>query len=221
MTPWGEFGENKVQAMTRSFHIPNCRPVLGAAFAVFLAAPVMAATTDGDFATRGIGAQSCGALLTAFAGPDGAAVSDQLASWLAGYLSGTSRLSPSTFDALPIQDVYGVATIVLRVCQQNEPVLVETVAAEIVQGFLKAAPKIVSPVQTVVNDTASVEIRASVMQSVQNALVELELMPASAADGAFGPTTRDSLIAFQTSLGITPTGLPDAVTIFALLFEDS
>lgn len=209
--------------MTISFASQICRLTLGTALAAMLVAPApapaTAATSAGEFATRGIGAQSCTDLLAAFAGPDRTIVADQLASWMSGYLSGTSRLSPGLFDALPIQDIYGAATLVLRVCDQNKDILVESAAASIVAGFAGSAPKVASPIQSVGVAPATVDIRGAVLQYAQEALVALDLLPPGSADGVYGKATQEALAAFQTSKSVEPTGLPDAITLFALLFN--
>ena len=195
------------------------RFTLGTALAVMLAAPATAATTEGEFATRGIGAQSCTDLLAAFSGPDRTIITEQLASWMSGYLSGTSRLSPGVFDSLPIQDIYGAATLVLRVCDQNKDILVESAAASIVAGFAGSAPAAASPIQSVGVAPSTVDIRGSVLQYAQEALVALNLLPPGSADGVYGEATRVALAEFQTSKLVEPTGLPDAITLFALLFN--
>lgn len=189
---------------------------LAAAFSLlpFLLNPLHAATSDGQFATRGLGAVQCQALPSVLDDPAKTGTRDQFVAWITGYMSHASRASADTFDVLPIQDNYNVGALAELLCRDNPSLLVETIVFEIIKSFGSGAVTGVSDVVNIGEAGSTVVLRAETLQRVQDRLVEAGLLTAADADGAFGPKTRTALEAFQKSVEIQQTGLPDALTLF-------
>lgn len=185
-----------------------------------LAQDANAATQDGLFAARGIGAQPCSVLVQAVEGTDGAAVRDRLSIWISGYLSHTNRAGADTFDAMPIQDHTALASIVANICRSNPTALTETVFFSLVTQISNGKSDVMSDMLSVKAGEAETFVRSDVLKQVQLALVELKLLDSSNADGLPGPNTRTALESFQASAGLTVTGLPDPATLFILFTKE-
>jgi len=188
------------------------------AFIAATAAPgvAVAANAEGSFLARGIGAISCGDMVTLVTGPQRETVSERLVAWLAGYMTHVNRTHPTAYDAMPLPSLDALATVVARVCSTNDEVRMEAV----LQGVLNTLEPLAStsaeqPLQAR-NAEAVVTIRPSVLRAVQERLIARNLLPPGSADGAFGPMTSQALTRFQEEAGIATSGLPDAWTIFIL-----
>lgn len=207
--------------MTRSTFLSHTTPIgaFALTFAMLLPTGMTAATLGGEFATRGIGSESCSVMVDAILGPNSDAVSGQLASWLAGYISSASRLTPDVFDAMPIQNIYGVATLALRICERNEDALVETVAATVLEGFSGLASAEAEVMQVIDGNGIQLQVRTNVIKSVQDKLADQGFLESGFADGIYGANTEAALLLYQQSMSLEQTGLPDALTLFSLLFE--
>lgn len=186
------------------------------AVATLLPASSFAATDDGNFAARGIGAQSCENLTSFFKGEDKDVVSTQLGAWVAGYITHANRVTPDTYDMMPIQNIYGVATILARICDRNPESLVEPVMNRIVSIMTSFVQSEATPLSVVENDGKEVAIRQAVLMDAQSRLIARGHLESGNDDGVYGPRTREALINFQQSNNLEVTGLPDALTLFVL-----
>jgi len=178
-----------------------------------------AADASGEFAVRGIGAQTCAALLAGTESDKGAVTLQHLSIWASGYLSHANRASQGIFDAMPIQDSVAIAQIVTHLCRDNTDILVENVMAKLVQTLASVAPTAPSELDTIKNGSYSVVIRRSVMTAVQNRLVALDLLDAAAVDGLYGAKSQTALSKYQESRKLAVTGVPDAATVLRILIE--
>jgi len=192
--------------------------VLAAAIGSF---PAMAATDEGAFAVRGLGASSCADVVAALTGPEAAGASGQMASWIAGYLSHANRTTGGTFDVMPIQDIYGTATIIARICETNPDSLLEDVAASVLVLMAPYAQGDVSEMIVIEQDGQTVTIRQSALAMVQQRLIDRAALPEESADGLYGRNTETAIRQFQAASGLAETGLPDALTVFLLLTTDA
>lgn len=192
--------------------------MLLATMATGISSPAQAAADDGSFAARGIGARSCTDIVALLTGPERDVTALQLSAWVAGYLSHANRTTPGQFDVMPIQDIFGVATVVARLCENNPEALVEPVMARVIELMAGAAQTSETELLTIEVDEQQVQIRQAVLLEAQRALIARGILAAGNDIGIFGPRTRAALTQFQESVGLPATGLPDALTLF-ILFE--
>lgn len=175
-----------------------------------------AATPDGQFATRGVGALPCQALPGFLGDAQNRNPRDQFVAWITGYLSHANRITPDTFDVVPVQDNFGIEALAELLCRDNPSLLVETVVHEIVRAFADGAVIGVTDLIVIRQDDKSVQVRAETLKAVQDRLVSAGHLASDAADGAYGPKTRAALQAFQRAASIRETGVPDPLTLFFL-----
>lgn len=180
------------------------------------AQPASAASEDGSFASRGLGARSCSEVLSLVQGPDQEIVAAQLAAWVAGYVSHANRATPGVFDVMAIQDTTAIATLVTRVCEQNPDALVEPAMASLVAMMSAGSQTTGSEISTITVGELTTNVSQETLRMVQQELIELSLLNATSADGAFGPQTQSAIESFQTANNLAETGLPDPLTLFVL-----
>lgn len=186
---------------------------VGAISCAALSAP--AATTEGLFAARGIGAQACDSIgATAEEGRDAAVAA--LSTWIAGYVSHANRVTPDRFEVTPIVDNRVLAAIVVQLCAQNPTSLIENVFASVLDLTAAGGQATESDLIELRNGDAVTTLRAAALTQVQQALAGLDLLAQADVDGAYGPRTRNALTAFQEQRSLAPTGLPDPVTLLNL-----
>lgn len=184
------------------------------ATALFVFAPVsVAATSGGEFAVRGMGAQQCKAVTTAIQGKQADALIQISANWIAGYLSAYNRGHTGVYDAVPIINNVVLAKLAINVCKARPDMLFESVAARVIQSFADAGTNQASPLIKLQAGDRAVMLRQAVIGKIQQQLVRREYLPAGSVDGQFGPRTRSALAKFQQAAGIKVTSLPDAVTL--------
>ena len=187
-----------------------------AALVSILPVSSFAASSDGSFAARGIGAQNCESLTTALTGETKEVTSIQLGAWVAGYLSHANRVTPETYDVMPIQNIYGIATILARICDRNPQSLVEPAIDSIVSIMGDYTQPTDSPLSIVENAGTEIAVRQSVLADAQRILIAQGYLDPGNDDGAYGPKTRDALSQFQQAKNLEANGLPDALTLFVL-----
>lgn len=194
--------------------------MLISACALAMAKPAAAAATDdGTFAARGIGANRCAEIVTLLTGPERDMAALQLSSWIAGYLSHANRTTSGIYDVVPVQDTYAIATIVARLCATNPDALVEPVMARVVSQLANGAQTQASDIMTVSADGEEVSIHQDAMVAVQRRLIARGHLESGNDDGVFGSRTRKALSDFQSSVGLEENGLPNALTLY-LLFDE-
>ena len=168
------------------------------------------------FVVRGMGALSCAALVNAIQGEQRDAAVARLVAWMSGYVSHANRAAADVNDVLPYSNIDGLATVVARVCANNQGAQVEAVTASVIATL---APLRLAQQEDAVElrrGEATVSIRPSVLKGVQQRLTELDLLPEETADGVYGDQTADALASFQEQANLGTTGLPDAWTVFLL-----
>lgn len=173
-----------------------------------------AATSEGSFASRGLGARSCSEVIELIQGGEEQTVEAQLSAWVAGYISHANRATQGIFDVMSIQDTSAVATLVARVCAQNPEALMEPAMATLLSSMSSGAQTIDSQLLTITHEDLSTSISQESLRMLQEQLISLELLNEEAADGAFGPKTRSAIESFQEANGLVQTGIPDPLTLF-------
>lgn len=179
----------------------------------------VAAAEDGTFAVRGIGARQCAEIVSLLTGPERNNTALQLSSWAAGYLSHANRSTPGVYDVMPIQDMLDVATLVARMCENNPDALVEPVMERFVALLSSGQQSDASELTTISAGERDIQIRQSAMAAIQRNLISRNLLEAGNDDGLFGPMTRAALTQFQAANDLPETGVPDALTVYAIFVE--
>lgn len=194
--------------------------ILTAGLITETSSPAVAATENGTFAARGPGAANCATIVEQLEGPNSDMTAVELSSWVSGYLSHANRATPGVYDVMPIQDIFGVSTIVARLCENNPDSLLEPVMARLLEMMESGRQTEETELITVSADGTEINLRQAVMISAQRELIERDYLTDGGDDGDFGPRTRNAFSDFQAEAGIPETGLPDAITLF-LLFNSN
>lgn len=194
-------------------------PLLAAAIMLSsISAPSQAQNEQG-FVTWGMGSLSCETLVGALQGEQGGAAAGRLITWLSGYVSHANRTASGINDVVPYSNIDGLATVVARVCAANTDAQVEAVTAFVIATLEPLAVRSVEEPVELAQGDASMLIRPSVLQAVQERLIERDLLPEESADGVYGEQTAEALAGFQDAEALDATGLPDAWTVFLLLVD--
>lgn len=183
---------------------------------LFGAAGAEAADANGNFALRGIGAQSCQAMIEQIQKDQN--IVPVATTWLLGYATAINRVSPETYDVSPVVDSTALLRMVIGVCQKFPESRFETVVADVLKALSTARVKTDSPIIEAKAGDVTVQIRQETLQAVQQALVQRNYLRAT-PDGIFGPRTEAALRAFQKDQQLPETGVPDAATVVRILVE--
>lgn len=191
-----------------------CAP-LGLSLMVSLSAALApAATSEGEFAIKGIGLMTCGQFLERREQPD---VVYALAGWIDGFVTALNKLAEGTFDSTPWQSADLMVRVLTTHCENNAEDRVAGVVASIVDQFAQDKMRQASPLVPVVGKQQGLLVYANVLARVQTVLAEQGLYGGEAGDG-FNQATRDALGAFQKDNGLPVTGLPDTATLWLLFY---
>lgn len=184
-----------------------------AALYVLGAIPACAADASGNFAIRGVGAQSCGAVVAAIKEADDATranIVQTLSVWLGGYMTYANRTIEGRFDATPFVSDVDMLAIVVDRCEAVPDAQFETAVQEIVSILAPFGPAEISEVAPL---DGSVALRVSTVVALQEALIDLGLLKGK-ADGTMGPMTRAAIARFNSDRGL---GSGDAISIETIL----
>jgi hypothetical protein len=179
----------------------------------WLPAHAPAADSAGNFAVRGLGAQSCASVTAALAQPDEAArvaLIRTLSAWVGGYLTHANRVTGSRFDAVPFVSDVDVLSIVVHRCEASPDALFETAAQEILAILAPFGTESMAPVADV---EQSVALRLPTVGVLQQALIDRGLL-AGKPDGVVGNATRAAIARFNAE---QKTGEGSTVTVETVL----
>lgn len=187
--------------------------LLAAGLAALLTSPALAADADGNFAIRGIGGQSCGAIVDAITKDDVATrdtVIMTLSTWLGGYLTYANRVVAERFDVVPFVSDIDVLALVVDRCEAARDAAFETAASDIIGAL---APVGVASRAPIADLESSVTLREPTVAALQQALINRGFLNGD-ADGVVGPMTRAAVERFNSDKGIEGG---DAITIETVL----
>jgi len=177
----------------------------------------LSADNNNKYSLSGVGIRSCNQYINAISSNK-----DQLrafADWIEGYISAYNRFNKATFDAVPITDRVGILTFVRNVCKNNRKMSV----ANALNGTLIALNPYRLQKESKLIIAQNGKHRATVRQETL-ARAQLELQKRglykSTIDGLYGNNTRDAFLKYQKSAGIPQSGVPDALTLMPLLFNN-
>lgn len=136
--------------------------------------------------------------------------------WIDGYITGVNQYAPETFDVLSFESSELVAELLSAHCKANPQDVVFSVLNSM---FIKLQDDRIheaSPHIEVTIDSRSVRLYEDVLRRIQNRLQE-EGYYNGEITGTFGESEKAALAAFQTSIGLNPTGFPDQATLWKLI----
>lgn len=175
--------------------------LIAASLAALSQAAVHAADADGNFAIRGVGSQSCGAVVEALTRADDQQRGEivmTLSIWMGGYLTHANRVIADRFDAVPFVSDVDMLAIVVDRCEAAPEALFETAAHDILALL---APVGVPGMSEVAQLADSVALRSSTVRALQQALIDRGFLEGD-ADGLVGPMTRAAVQRFNAAQGI-------------------
>ena len=177
-----------------------------------------AADSSGHFALRGVGLATCEQFLQA---SEERQENILLAGgWLEGYMTAVNQLMPKTFDIAPWQNTDTVLALVKHNCERNRDQRFFAVVTAMIQFLAENRLQEQSDRVLAEADGQRVAVYAEVMRDVQQRLIDEGLLQGN-ADGQFGSKTRAALQEFQKKENIQVTGLPDQVTLWRLLSDET
>lgn len=177
---------------------------------------VAARDKDGSFAVKGVGNETCAALLQAFKEKKPGV--EAYINWLEGFLTGLNDATPQTYDTAPWQSPVILFELTARYCDQNkEARLIQAAKAveQVLRPFRLAQR---SPVVEIKVGDRTMRHYQDTIRRAQELLIKAGLLTGK-ADGAWGPKTQQAFEAYQERSGLKKTGLPDQETLFKLFFE--
>jgi hypothetical protein len=135
--------------------------------------------------------------------------------WVEGYLTALNEVTPATFDLTSFETTDLLAGLIDRHCRQNPQHRFADVVRAMAKGLVEQRLQTFSDaVPLEVNGRTTLLYRETVRR-LQARLVELGHLEAE-LDGELDEATRTALEAYQGSVGVEPTGLPDQLTLLRL-----
>ncbi|MBM3582900.1 MAG: peptidoglycan-binding protein [Alphaproteobacteria bacterium] len=179
-----------------------------------LGGPALAADQAGSFAVDGIGTWSCSKYIEERAKESNYYF--MFGGWVDGYLTAINAYSPDSYDLTPWETTGLLMALIERNCKERPDEqfvgMVVAMAKKLKETRL-AAP---SPVIEASANGQSVKLYQDTMMKVQQALVDAGFYSGT-VDGQFGPMSQSAIEAFQSARQLQVTGLPDQLTLVALL----
>ena len=187
----------------------------GLALAAALWLPVglaSAATSDGQFAIKGVGLMTCQQYLERREEP---AIAYSLAGWADGFVTALNQLTPDTFDHTPWQSADLITRILTAHCETHADDRLAGVAASIIRQFAEDRLTEASVLVAVSGETRGLLVYQAVLDRVRDSLAARGLLSSPDGDG-FDAAMRDALRSFQRDNGLPDTGIPDTTTLWLL-----
>ena len=127
-------------------------------------------------------------------------------------------MDKGTFDVFAWQSPELFAQLVFNVCKQHPEAAVVQVVNEMIRVVI-APDKITTAADRVkIGDgNDALYFYRDGIKAIQTRLVELGFLKGG-ADGMFGPGTQSAVQEFQTKAGLTPSGMPDDITLMGLFY---
>lgn len=173
-----------------------------------------AADGEGNFAVDGIGTWTC----QKFA-EERAAQSNyyfMFGGWVDGYLTAINAYSPETYDLTPWETTDLLMALIERNCKERPDQQFIGMVIALAQKLKDTRLASPSPVIDATANGQSVKLYQDTMMKVQQALAAAGFYSGT-VDGQFGPMSQQAIEAFQSARKLQVTGLPDQITLLALL----
>jgi hypothetical protein len=177
-----------------------------------------AADSSGHFALRGVGLATCEQFLQA---AEERQENILLAGgWLEGYMTAINQLMPETFDIAPWQNTDTILALVKHNCERNPEQRFFGIVSAMVEFLAEDRLREQTDRVLAEADGQRVAIYAEIMKDVQQTLIDKGHLQGN-ADGQFGAKTKAALEEFQKKENLQVTGLPDQMTLWRLLSDET
>ncbi|MER5174002.1 peptidoglycan-binding domain-containing protein [Thioclava kandeliae] len=198
----------------------GCNYRFSAALAICLgfmcSSTAKAADTNGNFAFKGAGGQTCGAYQQAWDGQS----RDLLlyGGWVEGYLTAFNQFRPGTFDITPWQTTQTVLGMMKSVCDQSSS---DRPFSQALWQLLQ----VLQPDRLTSQSTAAIltegnhqtAIYMALLPKIRERLASAGHDPGTIESAQFAQSLSSSVKAYQTDEGLAHTGILDQQTLFKLL----
>lgn len=182
--------------------------LLGAA-----AVAAQAADPDGHFAIKGAGGGTCAQFSSAR--EQDARDYYVYAGWIDGYVTGLNELNRDTYDLSPWGTTEMLAGMVDGYCRKSPDLSFHVAVRRLMQVLAADRLETRSPIVRVEHGGRGIALYEATLRRVQKVLAEKGLYQGK-VDGSYDAGTREALERFQRAEGLTPSGLPDQMTLLAL-----
>jgi hypothetical protein len=177
-----------------------------------------AVDSSGHFVPRGVGLATCEQFLKAL---EERQENILLAGgWLEGYMTAINQLMPKTFDIAPWQNTETILALVKSNCERNRDQRFFDIVTAMIRFLEKNRLQEKSDRVLAEADGQRVMVYTEIMRDAQQRLIDEGLLQGN-ADGQFGAKTKAALQEFQKRENIQVTGLPDQVTLWRLLSDET
>ncbi len=179
-----------------------------------LACPTYAADSNGQFAIKGAGLQTCSALLHSWDNKTNDLA--LYAGWIDGYLTGMNQHFDDTFDAAPWQTPQTLLGLSRELCRNrdgNEKFM--NVFNDLMRDLLPLRLTTKSNATGLSNGSSALVLYTKTIAQIEQRLTSLGYNPGK-VDGVYDEQSRKALEGFQGARDIEITGIPDQQTLFAL-----
>lgn len=157
---------------------------------------------------------SCSAFVAARAAKN--ASYERAIGFIEGYLTAANRYEPNTFDLAPWQNAVAFGMILDAHCKRQQSDTLGVAVQRLVGALQPIRLAEPSKLIEVGDGRRKVILYEMILKRAQAALLRKGVYRGTAT-GVFDAPTREGFIAFQKSVSLDPTGLPDPATLWLLL----
>lgn len=188
---------------------------LGIAVAAISAPAAHAQDNARQFAVEGAGMLTCARFVAARADPASPDY-QRMIGFIEGYLSAANLYEPDTFDLTPWHNAAALDIIVGNHCAEHPEDRLVGVTQRMVGGLRPIRIARFSPMLEVGDGQNRTFVYETILRRAQAAL-QLRGFYSGPEDGTYTPALREAFRAFQRSVDLDPTGMPDPATLWKLL----
>ena len=179
-----------------------------------LAAPAAhGASSEGKFAVKEAGTQSCERFVAERKKRSNAYFA--FLGWVAGYVSFYNKATPDTTDVMSWQTIDLVDLLLNNFCTANPKTLYIAAVDKLVKALHPGRLRNPSEMVVIKGDKRPIHLYKNVLLRIQQILTERGYYKRK-IDGAFGPATSAAIKAFQRESKMNETGYPDQLTLLRL-----
>ncbi|MBK2942520.1 peptidoglycan-binding protein, partial [Klebsiella pneumoniae] len=169
--------------------------------------PALAQDSQRQFAVEGAGMLTC-ARFTAARADTASPEYQRMIGFIEGYLTAANLYEPDTFDLTPWHNAAALDMIVGNHCAQNPDDRLVGVTQRMVGGLRPFRVARFSPLFEVGDGENRALVYETILRRAQAAL-RIRGFYTGPEDGTFPPALREAFRAFQRSVGLNETGVPD------------